>query len=94
MSEHDPNCDVNDANPDGIRKPCNCAKSEFASSTGSACPHCLQVGKYVRDRGFSDESGHVWMCANQDCVAHMLYYYGKPLNPRTNNQPTQESNDE
>lgn len=22
--EHNPDCDVNDQNPDGIRKPCNC----------------------------------------------------------------------
>lgn len=25
---HDPDCDVNDVNPEGIRKPCNCGVGE------------------------------------------------------------------
>lgn len=31
---HNPDCDVNDINPDGIKKPCNC---------GSACSICGEV---------------------------------------------------
>lgn len=47
---------------------------------GSACPRCGKQGRYIRDRGFADGSGHVWMCNNGKCSAHLLYYYGLPPN--------------
>lgn len=35
MSEHNPDCDVNDVNVEGIKKPCNCgAPSSFAEPSG------------------------------------------------------------
>lgn len=42
MSEHHENCDVNDINPDGITKPCNCkGRSELAPVAGSvSCFDC------------------------------------------------------
>jgi len=37
MSDHSPDCDTQDLNPDGIRKPCNCgAQSSLRASVGSA----------------------------------------------------------
>lgn len=38
MSEHSPDCDIYDWNPDGITKPCNCgAGSSLAAAAGYAC---------------------------------------------------------
>jgi hypothetical protein len=34
MIEHNPDCDVNDINPDGIKKPCNCG----AQNSSAAAP--------------------------------------------------------
>ena len=36
MSEHSPDCDLNDFNAEGIQKPCNCGKSSFAAPPCSA----------------------------------------------------------
>lgn len=37
MSDHSPDCDTQDLNPDGIRKPCNCgAQSSLSRAFGSA----------------------------------------------------------
>ena len=54
-----------------------------------ACPYCAEPGTYVRTRYFSDgttrELALYFMCGNEQCRAHRLYYVGRELclYPRT-----------
>lgn len=40
---HDPDCDVNEENPEGIQKPCNCGYDKFLASMVQFC-HCEPAG--------------------------------------------------
>lgn len=80
MSDHNPDCDVNDFNLEGIKKPCNCgAASELPSSTGSAdylCGNCVVCGKYLGEADYNCQAvvaaigpeGTI-VC----CVGHLFY---------------------
>jgi phage FluMu protein Com len=43
------------------------------------CPKCGKVAAFVRDRGFPDGSGKVYMCQERFCPNWLLYFY--PPNP-------------
>jgi hypothetical protein len=61
VSEHDPNCDVNDINPEGIKKPCNCGVDFILL----CCPWC---GHFPTVRE-CDPRTHRFMvhCGNPQC---------------------------
>ena len=64
------------------------AGQSLAVADGSACPKCGRHGEYIRDRGFADGSGHVWVCNNPKCLDYHLYYYGKsPNDPSSATRP-------
>ena len=50
VMEHNPDCDVMDINPEGIRKPCNCAQSSLSQPTKKiALLYSGPVGEKIRD---------------------------------------------
>ena len=49
------------------------------------CPRCGEMGIFIRDRGFADGSGKVWMCENKACQCWQLYYYAA-INPHPSNE--------
>lgn len=42
------------------------------------CPKCQQACTFIRDRGFADGSGVVWLCPNLRCNPYQLYTYADP----------------
>jgi hypothetical protein len=52
-----------------------------AQPPAEPCPKCKQPGTFIRDRGFADGSGLVYMCENESCEAHNLYYYPAVADP-------------
>lgn len=52
MSDHHENCDVNDINPDGIKKPCNCRRCPCGRPLHYTNPKIQEVVEtLVRDLG-------------------------------------------
>jgi hypothetical protein len=47
FGEHSPDCDVNDGNPDGISKPCNCGQTtrNFFEGLAEVCSHVTNAGE-------------------------------------------------
>ena len=44
---HNPDCDVMDINPDGIVKPCNCARRISWAGVDPICPICRKPATWV-----------------------------------------------
>lgn len=72
MSDHSPDCDTQDINPDGIRKPCNCgAPSSLAPVAGSAARNFMtpeqcaqQFEMYAESHPSADSEHSLRFCAN------------------------------
>lgn len=52
MSEHNPDCDVNDMNAEGIKNPCNCGDSRSVT-----CGVCGGLGSHPAFDGEGNETG-------------------------------------
>ncbi len=46
------------------------------------CPICQKDAKFIRDRGFNDGSGIVYMCTTKRCGNENLYIY-RPIQKQT-----------
>jgi hypothetical protein len=58
----------------GKRKMWECREVEI-QNLRPKCEKCHTELTFIRDRGFPDGSGKVWMCANDGCESFALYTY-------------------
>lgn len=61
--------------------------SSRAATCSASCRKCGNPGVFIRDRGFADGSGKVFMCNTDGCENHGLYFY--PPSPRQNAEARQ-----
>lgn len=66
MIEHNPDCDVNDINPDGIVKPCNCGAEGL-----KPCPFCGSTPRLVNSGWLFGK--RFWMeCSYERCPVMLM----------------------